>query len=382
MNPETSTELPLLIYANAEQVSDLYYLTGLMAPDPYFAIRNGEEIIVGVSPLEYGRAIKCEKPTRVIDIQSLSEKSQPLMDRGYSVEGANIIVVLQECGIKFVCVTRDFPHYLAEELAQAKIMISVYEGYQLKERVIKSNSEVENIRDAIRTTEKCFARVEEILASTIIENGMLRWQGEWLTSERVQQEIELVCLTLGARAEGTIVAGGDQGCDPHEEGHGVLYANQLIIADIFPRSKTHHYWGDMTRTFLKGKPTPEQIKLVDTVAEAQKLAIGKITEGVDSGSIHRDVEQYFEQQGYSTEIKDGVYQGFFHGTGHGFGLDIHEPPRLGKRQGATLKAGMIVTVEPGLYYPGIGGCRIEDDVLVTPDGCEVLSNYRYDWIIT
>lgn len=381
MKPESNKNLPLLIYANPEFVSDLFYLTGLMTPDPYFMVKKSDELIVVVSPLEYGRAVKGSKATKVIDTQSLLSLAQPLVDKGHSLEGANIIRVLQDCSISEVEITRDFPHYLAQELEAEGISIQVYDSYLLSERLIKNDQEVAHIRDAIRTTELCLGRVEEIFGESTIDNGMLKWQGQWLTSEKVHHEIELLCLANEAVAGHPIVAGGDQGCDPHESGHGVLYANQLIIVDIFPRSKVHHYWGDLTRTFLKGRPTAEQKKLVQTVAEAQKMAIEKIAEGVVAGSLHEDVDKYFQKNGYLTEQKNGVYQGFFHGTGHGFGLDIHEPPRLGKEQEVILKAGMVVTVEPGLYYPGVGGCRIEDDILVTKGGHEILSGFHYNWII-
>ncbi len=378
----SSTEKPLLVYANPEFVSDLYYLSGLMTPDPYVLIKNGDHTTVAVSPLEYGRAVKEARAQKVVDIQTLSERNEPLLGKGLSPEAATILTLLSDQGISSVEVTRDFPFYLADELKSQGIELSAYPKAMLDERVIKTNEEVELIRDAIGTTEQCLARVEQILGESIVEDGMLKWEGDWLTSEEVHRQIELVCLSKDAVAGHPIVAGGDQGCDPHERGHGILYANQLIIVDIFPRSKTHLYWGDLTRTFFKGKPSSEQMKLVETVAEAQKVAIDKVAAGVITGSIHAAVEELFEKKGYRTEQKNGTYQGFFHGTGHGFGLDIHEPPRLGKKQEVTLKPGMVVTVEPGLYYPGLGGCRIEDDVLVTENGCEMLSHYSYDWIIS
>lgn len=381
MNPETPIELPLLIYANPEFVSDLYYLTGLMAPDPFFALKKGEDLIVAVSPLEHGRAVKSSKATTVVDTKSLLSRSKPLIEEGHSSEGADIINVLRDNDVREVQVTVDFPHYLALELKEEGISVLISDAYQLRERIIKSKQEVVYIRDAMRTTERCLARVEEIFGESIIEDGMLEWKGEWLTSERIHQEIEIVCLRHGAVGGNPIVACGDQGCDPHEQGHGILYANQLIIVDIFPRSKIHHYWGDLTRTFLKGKANAAQKKLVNTVAEAQKMAIEKVAEGILPSAIHQGVEAFFKQNGYLTEVKNGVYQGYFHGTMHGFGLDIHEPPRQGKGREDMLKAGMVLTIEPGLYYPGIGGCRIEDDLLVTKAGHEVLSDFHYNWII-
>jgi len=378
----SSQEKTLLVYANPEFVSDLYYLSGLMTPDPYILLKHENHTTVAVSPLEYGRAAKEARADKVVDIQSFASRNEALIGRGLSAEAATILNLMQDQGIKTAQVTRDFPFYLAEELRAQGIGLTPYPKAMLQERVIKTPDEVDCIRDAIRTTEHCLERVEQIIGESVVEDGMLKWEGQWLTSEEVHRQIELVCIGRDAVAGHPIVAGGDQGCDPHERGHGVLYANQLIIVDIFPRSKKHLYWGDMTRTFFKGKPSHEQMKLVETVADAQKLAIDMIAAGVVTGSVHAAVEKCFEDRGYRTEQKNGTYQGFFHGTGHGFGLDIHEPPRLGKKQEVLLQKGMIVTVEPGLYYPGIGGCRIEDDVLVTDTGCEILSNFHYDWIIS
>ncbi len=378
----STSQLPLLIYANPEFVSDLYYLTGLMTPDPYILLQSGEQTTIAVSPLEYGRAVKEARVDQVIDIATLSKRNEPLQAKGLSPEAATICNLLADQHLTQVQVTRDFPFYLAEELRSTGVQLQPYPHAMLTQRMLKSQEEVAHIRDSIRITQCCLERVEQILGEATIETGMLKWNGDWLTSEVVHREIEQTCICHNAMAGHPIVAGGDQACDPHERGHGVLYANQLIIVDIFPRSKAHGYWGDLTRTFLKGKPTAEQTRLVKTVAEAQKRAIDVIAAGSITGKIHAEVEAIFEREGYRTEQKNGTYQGFFHGTGHGFGLDIHEPPRLGKQQTLVLEAGMVVTVEPGLYYPGIGGCRIEDDVWVTQNGCEVLSDYPYGWILS
>jgi Xaa-Pro aminopeptidase len=381
MNPIQSQELPILIHANPHWVSDLYYLSGLMAPDPYSALLLSDKLILAVSPLEYGRAMKFSKADEVLDIQSMQGEARRWLDKGHPSEAANILQLLDQYGVREVQVTRDFPYFIAESLVREGITLKTYEGALLRERICKSREEVVLIRDAIRVTQECLARVRSILEMASIDQGLVVWEGEVLTSERIQLEIAKVCMENGYDACDPIVACGDQACDPHEKGHGPIHANQLIIVDIFPRSQTHHYWGDLTRTFLKGRPTEQQTRLVRTVAEAQRRAIDLIRAGAITGEVHQAVERCFQDANYVTEKKDGVYQGFFHGTGHGFGLDIHEAPRLGKQQKVVLEEGMVVTVEPGLYFPGVGGCRIEDDILVQRAGCEVLSCFPYDWVI-
>lgn len=383
MNSTTSKEIPYLAHANPEIDADIFYMTGLMAPDPYTALKIGDDLVLAVSPLEYGRAVNESKATRIVDTQSLMNAAKEFKAQGASQAGAQVLVMLRDLEVDKVEVPQDFPLQIARDLEKFSVKVETYEHRMLQERLIKDDAEVDQVRESIAITQKSLTLVETILGEASIENQMLKWQGEWLTSERVHREIEHLCLDFDAEAKHPIVAGGDQACDPHERGHGVLYADQMIIVDIFPRSKKHHYWGDLTRTFIKGKPTDEQKKLYQTVYDVQQQAISRICEGADSCKIHQEVEMAFEKQGYRTEKIGGGYQGFFHGTGHGFGLDIHEPPRLGKIQPVELKEGMLVTVEPGLYYPdpGPGGCRIEDDVLVKRGGCEVLSDFHYDWII-
>jgi Xaa-Pro aminopeptidase len=210
--------------------------------------------------------------------------------------------------------------------------------------------------------------------------GILFHGGKPLTSERLRFEIESAIMAEGGQANGTtIVAGGDQACDPHERGHGPLRANKLIIIDIFPRVTKTGYFGDMTRTYLRGRATEEQRRLVKTVREAQLAAMGSIRANVDGRSVHQEVLKVFESAGYETKRTARGSVGFFHGTGHGLGLAVHEMPRISGTISMPLKKGSVVTVEPGLYYPGLGGCRIEDVVQVTSRAPKLLSKHDYRW---
>jgi len=200
----------------------------------------------------------------------------------------------------------------------------------------------------------------------------LLWRGKRLTSEMLRAEIDSAILRAGGVPTGTIVAGGDQACDPHERGFGPLYANSLIILDVFPRDAKTGYFGDMTRTVLRGRASEAQRKLWETVKAGQALALKKIKAGVDGMTIHKAIQELFAERGFPTELREGRRVGFFHGTGHGLGLEIHEHPRLQK---VTLKDRQVLTVEPGLYYPGVGGARHEDVVVVTKRRCKVLSRF-------
>jgi Xaa-Pro aminopeptidase len=214
--------------------------------------------------------------------------------------------------------------------------------------------------------------MEILKASRLGAGKKLKWAGKILTSEILRAEIDSAILRAGGVPTNTIVAGGDQACDPHERGFGPLKADSLIILDIFPRDAKTGYWGDMTRTVVRGRASEKQRELWEAVKAGQALALKQIKAGVDGMSIHKAITELFNRRGFPTEVRNGRRVGFFHGTGHGLGLEIHEYPRLQK---VTLKAGQCLTVEPGLYYPGIGGARIEDVVIVTSSGCEILSRF-------
>ena len=188
----------------------------------------------------------------------------------------------------------------------------------------------------------------------------------------LRAEIDSAVLRAGGVPTGTIVAGGDQACDPHERGHGPLHADSLIILDVFPRDAKSGYFGDMTRTVLRGRASEAQRKLWETVKAGQALALKRIKAGIDGMTIHKAIQEFFASRGFTTGVRNGRRVGFFHGTGHGLGLEIHEHPRLQK---VVLKDRQVLTVEPGLYYPGVGGARQEDVVVVTKTGCRILSRF-------
>jgi len=170
------------------------------------------------------------------------------------------------------------------------------------------------------------------------------------------------------------VASGQHGCDPHDVGNGPIRAGEPVIIDIFPRSEKTGYFADITRTVVKGKPRPRVREMYDAVLAGQRGALRMIKPGVVASDIHGAILALFEKRGFKTGQIDGRMQGFFHGTGHGLGLEIHEAPRIAMND-TRLEAGMVVTVEPGLYYAGIGGMRIEDTVLVTRTGMRNLTRF-------
>src|SRR5437763_1117950 len=366
---ETQTRL---IVAASEADPDMLYATKFWAPDPFiFLERNGKRTLV-LSDLEIDRGRKQAKADEFVSFNQVEREVQGKSKNAPPYEKV-LAHFLRKRGVTSTIVPATFPLGYAQELTANKIRVQATNGLFWREREAKSENEVEMIGRALRITEKGLNRAIEILKASKPGPGKrLRWSGKTLTSEMLRAEIDSTILRAGGIPTGTIVAGGDQACDPHERGFGPLYANSLIILDVFPRDAKTGYFGDMTRTVLRGRASEAQCELWDTVKAGQALALKKIKAGVEGMTIHKAIQKFFAEHGFPTEVRKGRQVGFFHGTGHGIGLEIHEYPRLQK---VTLKARQVLTVEPGLYYPGLGGVRHEDVVVVTTTGCKILSRF-------
>ena len=368
-----TAERATLIIAASEFDSNLYYITRFIAPDPFiFLTIKGERILV-MNDLEMDRARSQATVERVI---SLSEIERTLKSRGVAQVGTVEIVhaVLQQHEVRKLTVPRTFPYAYAARLLELGYEIETGKEPFYEQRAIKTEEEIRHVEAAQRATEEAVAAAHALLRAARVKNDLLWHEGEPLTSERIKKLINVTLMERDCVAQHTIVAGGDQACDPHNEGSGPLRANRSIIFDVFPRDSQTRYFADMSRTVIKGRPSAELKRLYQTVLDAQEEAIEKIRDGADGAKIHQGICERFDAAGFKTGLVNGRMQGYFHGTGHGVGLDIHEAPRI-SRTGSLLQEGHIVTVEPGLYYPGLGAARIEDMVLVTRDGCRNLTNY-------
>jgi Xaa-Pro aminopeptidase len=369
---KTKTKPARLMVAASEQDPDMLYATKFWAPDPFiFLQRNGNRTLV-LSDLEIDRGRKQADADKFVMFSDLEREVQGKSKKAPRYEKV-LAHFLKKQGVKSAIVPANFPLGYAEELAANKIRVRAAEGLFWPQREAKSDKEIEMMGRALRITEAGLKRAIEVLKASKPGSGKrLRWNGKTLTSETLRAEIDSAILRMSGVPAGTIVAGGDQGCDPHERGHGPLYADSLIILDVFPRDATTGYFGDMTRTVLRGRASEAQRKLWETVKAGQALALKRIKAGVDGMTIHKAIQEFFGSHGFPTEVRNGRRVGFFHGTGHGLGLEIHEYPRLQK---VVLKDRQVLTVEPGLYYPGIGGARQEDVVVVTKTGCRILSRF-------
>ena len=344
-------------------VTDIQYLTGFAATDPVvLLVSHGGKCLV-VPDLEYGRA-------RMIGggVEAVLASALPKVSPNARGVAAWVLGLMRREGVKAVTVSRWFPASLARRLEAAGIRVAVEENTLTPERAVKRPEEMEHLRSAQRVAIRCMKQaIGKIAAAEIGADGTLRQGRRRLCSEDVREEIERVALAAGCLCAETIVAGGAQAVNPHERGHGPLRAGEAIVLDIFPRDRRTGYWGDLTRTVARGRVAEPLRRMYAAVAKAQRAALAVLRAGVSAETPDRAARRVFEEWGYRTERSAGKMEGFIHGTGHGLGLDIHESPAL-RPGGGRLRAGHVVTVEPGLYYPGIGGIRIEDVVAITKDG--------------
>jgi Xaa-Pro aminopeptidase len=362
-----------LIVAASENDADMFYATRFFAPDPFiFLEQNGKRTLV-LSDLEIDRGRKQAQADEFLPYSQFEREVQGNSRKAPTYEKV-LAHFLTKRKIRSAIVPSNFPLGYARELEAKNIRLQPTNGLFWPEREAKSDAELRLMRKALEITEAGMARgIEVVKQSTPGKAQKLQWHGADLTSEVLRAEIDTAVLRAGGLPANTIVAGGDQACDPHERGHGPLKANSLIILDIFPRSAASGYYGDLTRTILRGRASDEQRQLWETVNEGQALALKKMKPGVDGLELHEEIKKYFTDHGYPTELRKGRQTGFFHGTGHGLGLEIHEYPRFQK---TIFKVGQVLTVEPGLYYPGLGGVRTEDVVAITKSGIRMLSRFE------
>ena len=359
-----------LIVAAPENDADMLYATRLFAPDAFiFLQQNGKRTVV-LSDLEIDRGRKQAQADEFLPYSAFEKEVQGKSKKAPPYEKV-LAHFLRKRKVRSAIVPANFPLGFARELEAQKIRLHPTNGLFWPAREAKTESELRLMRKALEITEAGMARGIEVLRQSKPGKAQkLQWHDANLTSEILRAEIETAVLRAGGLPANTIVAGGDQACDPHERGHGPLKANSLIILDIFPRSATSGYYGDLTRTVLRGRASDAQRRLWETVNEGQALALRKMKPGVDGLKLHNEVKKFFTDRGYPTEVRNGRQTGFFHGTGHGLGLEIHEFPRF---QRTIFKPGQVLTVEPGLYYPGLGGVRTEDVVAITKNGIRKLS---------
>ncbi len=360
-----------LIIAASEQDANVYWATHFLAPDPIIFIQHKKKKYLILNDLEVDRGRQEAHVDQVLSFTELF--NQTPQARGRNKTTLDMVVhFLKKIKSQELWVPESFPIAYAEGLKKRKVSVKIKKDPFFEERLIKTTAEKNAIKKTLKFTSIAIQEAYAVLKASKIKGNKILYRGKPLTSEALRQVINLSLMKNNCIGKHTITAGGKQSVDPHCEGSGPLKAHQPIIMDVFPKSMDTQYFGDMTRTVVKGKASDRFHHQWHTVKKAQETGIKMVKAGVDGYDIHEWINQYFIKNGYPTGTQDGRMQGFFHGTGHGLGLDIHEEPRVSKTK-HILKEGHVITIEPGLYYLKSGGVRLEDVVYVTKSGCEVLS---------
>jgi Xaa-Pro aminopeptidase len=370
-------DTPKLLYANGKD-SNALYAAGVYIPDPFYFLDFGDKKYIFLDDREVGVFLdhNKNKAIEVVNIGPYMERARELADAPPLFALGKLI--LDDYKTSRVQVPNNFPLALADYLrAQGVELQTLHPFYSA--RLQKEPHEVAHLKHVLGITSKAFETIERVLEESVFDdNNAIIYQGVPLTSEALKAKVDQVFLEHGAsNDEGIIISCGPHAALPHHTGAGVLRPHQTIVCDIFPRHKATGYYADMTRTYVKGTPTEYVQRMYNAVLAAQREGIQKVRAGANSLAVHEAVEQVFLDKGFDVRTA-----GFVHGTGHGLGIDVHEMPFLNPNYNPVLlQTGNVVTVEPGLYYPEHGGVRIEDVVLVTDDGGEVLSQHPYRWVI-
>ncbi len=331
---------------------------------------GGSERLLIIRDIEMERAKRHARADRV-HCPADFEPAGGLSGDRETATAQSVAQCLLSRGIKTVRADRSLPLIFAHFIQKAGIALECDTEMGVLERRSKDAQELDWLREAQRATEGAMKLACETVArAKAAADGTLMHDGAPLSAERLRAIIDIHLLTNGYETPESIVACGAQGADCHDHGHGVLRTGEPVIVDIFPRNRKTLYNGDMTRTVVHGAISPEVARMHAAVVAAKREAIAAVRPGVTGQSVHEATLAGLAKHGYSAgqPAQQGVAV-ISHGTGHGVGLDVHEPPLLAMK-GPQLVVGDVLTVEPGLYALGIGGIRVEDMVAVTASGCE------------
>jgi len=356
----------ILLVAASEGDANMLYAVGFFVPDPFIFFQHREKKFAVLSDLEIDRA---KKQAHVHRVLSLSLYQRKLRQLGKSAAMIDVLdLIFRERGIRSLVVPANFSALLSDQLRAKGYSVQIKRDPFWAERETKNRVEVAQITESLRIARLGLeAGIRMLKRTQAKRDGYLYLNGTRLTSEMLKTAVNTTIMAQGWLPSHTIISSGNQCVDPHHEGSGPIRANTSIIFDIFPRSQHNGYFGDLSRTVVRGRASDKLKEIYATVQAGQQIGYRQIRDGVNGKEVHQNILALFESRGFHTGRMNGRMQGFFHGTGHGLGLDIHEPPRIAPID-AILRTGHVVTVEPGLYYLGIGGVRLEDVVVVTAKG--------------
>jgi Xaa-Pro aminopeptidase len=359
-----------VIYASSRD-ADMRYMTHFTTSDPFvFFKKPKEKGVIIVSQMEIGRASREATAAVITRTQAglpdiLKTEKDPYRATAKMIAG--------QVGKK-ILVPPDFPIALANTLSEY-CTILVDKGTVRLMRAKKSKNEILLMKNVQRATEKAMDLAVSLIKKASVKKGTLYVNKKPLTAEYIKFSMHRLLLQHRCSAVDTIVSCGEETAIPHMTGTGQLKAGVPIVIDLFPVEEISGYYADMTRTVAKGEPSTEILEMYNALREAKRLGISRVKSGVSGADIHQDVVDFFKDKGYESNLR-----GFVHNLGHGVGLQVHELPTVGPA-GKALASGNVITIEPGLYYPGIGGVRLEDIGVVTKKGFENFTVFPEELIV-
>jgi Xaa-Pro aminopeptidase len=372
----------VLIYGDTVRHPELRHEVPLTLGDPFlYAERDGNSYIV-VGDFEWPRIQEAGVDAELISPFGLG--IDELLDAGTKYWQIQLELALRgvrRIGVTQAVVPHTFPLQLANFLRENGVEVTPDREFFDRRRRVKNESELAGIRRAQRAAEAGMDAARDLFRRAERANGSLQVDGETLTSELVKLAIQDAFTRHGCSAEEFIVSHGAQSAIGHDMGSGAIQPGEPIVIDLWPKDAETACFADMTRTYCIGEAPQELVDYQRLVKESLDRSLEAVHAGASGSEVFAVSCEPFHRAGHKTllnkEPGEVVESGYFHSLGHGVGLDVHEQPGL-SRAGEQLVAGDVVTLEPGLYRRGWGGCRLEDLVLVTESGAETLTDYAYD----
>jgi Xaa-Pro aminopeptidase len=372
----------VLIYGDSIRSPELRHEVPVPIPDPFlYAEKDGRRTVI-LHSLEIARVREEAPRLEIVPLERLG--TDELFAQGKQAWEIELEIALRGCrelGIERATVPPVFPVAHADHLRANGIDVVVDRDLFENRRRSKNAAELAGIRRAQRACEAGLDAARDLMRRSRPNGAGLEVDGEPLTCERIKRVIEDVFADRDVEGSDMIVSHGAQTAVGHNAGSGQIAPNEPIVFDLFPRDKATGCYSDMTRTYVIGEPTDEVKEWHTLVKQALDSSTAGVKPGVNGRKLFEQVCEHFQQAGYKTQLSkepgEVLEDGFFHSLGHGVGLEVHELPYMG-RTGHDLVPGDVITIEPGLYRSGYGGLRLEDIVVVTDDGHEVITNYPYD----
>jgi Xaa-Pro aminopeptidase len=375
-------ESSVLIYADTMRSAEQRHEVPLGIPDEFlYGSVDGRSFAV-VTSFEVDRVRKVAPHLEVFpyeefgwDAMAKEGRPRPEMD---------LELIKRACrhfGIESAIVPPRFPVEVADFLRADGIDVKSDRQYFVARRRVKNEVELDGIKRAQRGAEAGMRAGLDLLRRAEANGQQLMLEGEPLTCERIKVAVAQAFSESGVSAEEFIVSHGPQTAVGHDDGSGPIALNEPVLFDLFPRDRSTGCFADMSRTFVVGEPSDELLELHRLCREALDRVVAEIKPGVKGRHLYALTCDFFHEHGFATQLhkQEGevLESGFYHGLGHGVGLEVHEDPPI-SRFPSELVAGDVVAIEPGLYRAGYGGCRLEDIVRVTDHGAEVLTDFPYD----